>query len=986
LLHRDQVRIFIFSDRRGIPLLAGRTLRAIAAAGLQAEDVCSLAPAALAQSLAAALSPVWLLRAGAWPVGPFPAAPPPSSASGLPLLGLGAITPASSGCVNECDDERDAWSRLLQQTGGDFTGIADLAEQLPSPASVYLEPPLVEALAARLARGEELTTAIRCESSAAGRRVVRLASLDVHFDPSLRIAQVVTSLQQGGAERIVLDLHRGLCERGCNSQVIVLGRPTRTAFPSPPGTVDVSGEPSRAQRVAAAGEAAVRFAADAIHAHLLDAADLAQLAPRNVPVVVTVHNARAGWPEGLASLEPDKAALLVACSQAVERDLQASGPSDPRTNYCRGAGCQPAQAGWNPAPRGGSHSSPGPAIPIRTVWNGIDFARFERTAERDAAGRAIRRRVGIRPEAFVLLALANPRPQKRLELLPAVLAATEAEFARRGIARPVHLVVAGEASRHSELAIGSQSAFDHAAETCGAAERIHCFGAACDVAAILAAADVLVSPSAYEGLSLSHLEALAAERPLVATAVGGTPEIAADNPSVFLLPPDAAPEEYARRIADVELRTLVASKLLKTGEAMRVVGQVSNLPGQDSILPHNADFTRYRMTEGYCRLYPRAIARAKRRPAPSGLWLVTNNFSTGGAQSSARRLLLGLASRGIRVRAAVLEEEPEHPTPGRRALAVAGIPVLALPPAGTIDPAEAIAILLERLDADRPEAVLLWNAITQHKVLLADALLDTPVHDVSPGEMYFSSLEKYLKRPRPGLPYRTARDYGARLASVIVKYEAEAALAAEWLGTRVHVVPNGVPVAPQWIAPPSRDRLVIGTAARISPQKKLEDLLLALRKANGRMPPHVLRIAGGVERGATEYAARLTELAEGLPVEWTGELDDTWPFLRGLDLFAMISEPAGCPNASLEAMAAGLPIVATDVGGAAEQIEDGVTGRLVPRGDIEALAEALLEQAWNPALRVRLAAAAHARAVERFHEDRMVEDYRRVLFGGRDEG
>ena len=62
------------------------------------------------------------------------------------------------------------------------------------------------------------------------------------------------------------------------------------------------------------------------------------------------------------------------------------------------------------------------------------------------------------------------------------------------------------------------------------------------------------------------------------------------------------------------------------------------------------------------------------------------------------------------------------------------------------------------------------------------------------------------------------------------------------------------------------------------------------------------------------------EDAAGLPVKLLGELDDPRPFYRDLDLFVMISEPAGCPNASLEAMAAGLPVVATDVGGAAEQV------------------------------------------------------------------
>jgi glycosyltransferase involved in cell wall biosynthesis len=175
-----------------------------------------------------------------------------------------------------------------------------------------------------------------------------------------------------------------------------------------------------------------------------------------------------------------------------------------------------------------------------------------------------------------------------------------------------------------------------------------------------------------------------------------------------------------------------------------------------------------------------------------------------------------------------------------------------------------------------------------------------------------------------------------------------------------------------------RERVVIGTLARLAPQKKLEDLLTALRQADGRLPPYVLRIAGGVERGCSAYAGELRRLAEGLPVEWVGELEDVGPFLQGLDFFALVAEPAGCPNASLEAMAHSLGVVLTDVGGAAEQIEDGVTGRLVPRGDAGALAEALIELASDPERRAAWGAAGRRRIEANFQEKRMIADYRKI--------
>jgi glycosyltransferase involved in cell wall biosynthesis len=143
----------------------------------------------------------------------------------------------------------------------------------------------------------------------------------------------------------------------------------------------------------------------------------------------------------------------------------------------------------------------------------------------------------------------------------------------------------------------------------------------------------------------------------------------------------------------------------------------------------------------------------------------------------------------------------------------------------------------------------------------------------------------------------------------------------------------------------------------------------------------VLRIAGAPEEGAEEYAASLREQSRGLPVEWIGEAGDVGQFLEGLDLFAQVSEPAGCPNASLEALAAGLPVIATDGGGAVEQVVDGVTGRLVPRRDPAALAGALIELAGNPALRDEFAQAGLRHVATHFSLDRMLDDYARVCLG-----
>ena len=691
--------------------------RALKAAGIAVEDVCGQPGQALAQLLVSLAEPVWLVRAGAWPCTRGPIVFPPPARAGQSLVGLGLVrTEAgskpsipSAGQISSRGGGPPGlpapqpgrpggppprgeilspapWIALQRESGGDFSSFPCLEERLPPIVSAFLDGETLAQLARRLAVGEDLATALHAEAASVRNRVIRWPALDVYHHAGLRVLQVVTSLQQGGAERLALSLTNHLCSRGIQSLLLVLGRPTRAAFPAPPGTIDLSPlRGDRRRQVGAVSEAALAFAADLFHVHLLSSEEMAGLAALGLPLVATVHNVQAGWPPGLEALRPTDATLLLACAQAVEADLRTA-------------------------------TVP---LPVRTAWNGIDLNPYVSTPDLRAAAREVRHRLDLEADDFLLLALANPRPQKRLDRLPAVLAATRAALSRQRIDRQARLILVGDTGPGTSAAVLAMEALRAEIARLGLEAHVRLAGSAGEVAPLLAAADVLVSVSAFEGLSLAHLEALAAGLPVVATAVGGTAEVAQDNPAVFLLAPEARAEQFAEVLVQIA--------------TARPEG------GPQAVAKH---FSRERFLERHAWVYPRAIEAVHGPRQGDGLLLVSNNFSTGGAQSSGRRLLLGLAAEGIRVRAAVLQEHPDHPTPGRRILRAAGIPVLVLPPAGEVDAADAVAVLLETIDAERPASVLLWNVIPEYKVLLADALLDVPLFDVSPGEMFYESLER----------------------------------------------------------------------------------------------------------------------------------------------------------------------------------------------------------------------------------------------------
>jgi glycosyltransferase involved in cell wall biosynthesis len=109
-------------------------------------------------------------------------------------------------------------------------------------------------------------------------------------------------------------------------------------------------------------------------------------------------------------------------------------------------------------------------------------------------------------------------------------------------------------------------------------------------------------------------------------------------------------------------------------------------------------------------------------------------------------------------------------------------------------------------------------------------------------------------------------------------------------------------------------------------------------------------------------------------VTFAGESDDVRSALGRADVSVLTSVKEGCSNVVLESMAAGLPVVATDVGGNAELIEEGVTGFLVPAGDAEAVARRVGELLEDPGRARRMGAAGSARVRSLFTVQRMVDD------------
>ena len=167
---------------------------------------------------------------------------------------------------------------------------------------------------------------------------------------------------------------------------------------------------------------------------------------------------------------------------------------------------------------------------------------------------------------------------------------------------------------------------------------------------------------------------------------------------------------------------------------------------------------------------------------------------------------------------------------------------------------------------------------------------------------------------------------------------------------------------------------VVGCVANINPQKGIVDLVRAFATVRAQHPDSRLVLVGTEYPTHLEYSAAVRrqmtvgQLIEGHDVIFVGGRDDVERQLAGMDVVALAAVPRseGITTAILEAMAVGLPVVVTNVGGLHEAVTDGRTGFVIQQDDMVSFANAITRLLDDPALRARMGQAGRLEAVTRF--------------------
>lgn len=377
------------------------------------------------------------------------------------------------------------------------------------------------------------------------------------------------------------------------------------------------------------------------------------------------------------------------------------------------------------------------------------------------------------------------------------------------------------------------------------------------------------------------------------------------------------------------------------------------------------------------------------------LVLVTRRFwpLVGGAERAMANLATELAARGLEVTVLTARWEPHWPAE----IAYREVPVVRVPQAsvrywGTLQYMRAVRRWL-RENPDRYDLVCVSMLKHSAYATLREVVGRVPVVlRAAGGGRSGDCIWQLEARMGARIKRRCMRADAFIAPSHTIQREL---VAAGYPRARIHYLPNGVRIPPPVDDEAKRRaRVALATAnaslvlpdqaplavftGRIDAAKGLAELVAAWRMVADRRRDARLWIVGD---GPFESDLRRQIEAEDLSsrVVLTGIFDDVSDVLAAADLFVLPSHEEGMSQSLLEAMAAGLPTVASDIVGNRSLLDDGREGRLVPPRRADTLAAAILAMIENPADAAELGAAARQRVSREHSLERMADDYLAVF-------
>ena len=548
----------------------------------------------------------------------------------------------------------------------------------------------------------------------------------------------------------------------------------------------------------------------------------------------------------------------------------------------------------------------------------------------DDARIRLRRAWRIPADARVIGMIGGVKPQKDYPFAVRLLRSVHAH-------RDVYLaIVGGPIGRHGRSAWNATLA---EIQQCGVRHRTAMVGFVPDAAACLPAFDLLLNTSDYEGLSVSTMDALVNGVPVVASGVGGQGEL--DGNGLTLVPKHAPPDVWV----DAVLRSI----------------------GSRPEPPSWAGFSSHRLW---------TLANLARPFDPGdGVLFVTANLNAGGAQRSLVNLTTAL--RYPRVEIAVTGESTADYFFGQ--LHSSGIPCVRT--SQSRDPFDHAEALVHKVCSDRIGVVCFWNVDPKIKLLVTKFLAFTGVAivDVSPGPASFREMRDATRFAN--LVAFSENQFYERLDRLVLKYHGDPPATCS---SKVVVIPNGVPAPARsktrYDVAPAGGRVAVN--GRIAPTKFLVEIVEAMALMRRRLPAAQLHVFGSAEPRHQSYADTMRSAI--------GDALGRWVFLHGagartidalpdFDAFVVIGQDQGSPNALLEAMAAGVPCVANDDGGTAEQLAHERTGLLVADRLPTTIASALTRILIDRDLAARVGSAGRRHVLASCGLGRMASEYERLF-------